>query len=334
MLDYPVARLLTGIGIMILGFVGMDIIATDALALSFIFTGLVVTVHQLCWDVLDYKFLDNKVGKAIKRVLFVAAGVGALALSFTPFIDVSVDFAALNYFETAHYVFLTPAVSVAILFCYLTFYYNMKRQHVCFVALESVVIGLIVGLAGAALTVYVSAVLGIIFNVLVAAAVVFVIVRLSMKQSFIYGEVYESSYDEEDRSVSFPKFTKGNDSYKDYTPEQKEKTFQIDVEYAMKMTALKFRQSKSILYGVNLDTEVTSSTSGRNVTFTLDVKISGGTFQNQAEVDHAVSARDAYIKSLMDSIRREAAERAIFYAKNIGCDSAVYISFDVNFRTA
>ncbi|MBQ8880366.1 MAG: hypothetical protein IJY69_05975 [Clostridia bacterium] len=70
------------------------------------------------------------------------------------------------------------------------------------------------------------------------------------------------------------------------------------------------------------------------VTFSLDVKVSGGSFQNQAEVDHAIGARDAYIKSLMDSIRRDAADHAIHNAKAIGCDSVMYISFDVNFRTA
>ena len=175
---------------------------------------------------------------------------------------------------------------------------------------------------------------GIIFNILIVGAVVFFIVKLSMKQSFIYGEVYESSYDDEDRSISFPKFTKGNEGYDGATLEQKEKSFTIGLEYEMNLAAKKFCQSKSILYGVNLDTEVTAHTSGRNVTFTLDVKITGGTFQNQAEVDHAISARDTYLKSLMDSIRRDAADRAIHSAKYIGCDSAIYIGFDVNFRTA
>ena len=40
------------------------------------------------------------------------------------------------------------------------------------------------------------------------------------------------------------------------------------------------------------------------------------------------------LESLMDSIRRDAADHAIQNAKAIGCDSVMYISFDVNFRTA
>ena len=40
------------------------------------------------------------------------------------------------------------------------------------------------------------------------------------------------------------------------------------------------------------------------------------------------------LESLMDSIRRDAADHAIHNAKAIGCDSVMYISFDVNFRTA
>ncbi len=200
--DYPVSRLLIGFGVMILGFVAMDVISTEELALSFIFSGLVVTVHRLCRDVLDYIFLDSAVAEKIKRALFVASGVGAILLSFTPLFDVSVDFNTLNYFKTAHFVSLTPAVCTAIPFCHLTLYYNMKRQHTCFISI---------------------------------------------------------------------------------------------------------------------------------VTFDPDVKISGGTFQNQAVVDRAIGAKDSYIKSLMDSIRRDAADCTIRSAKYIGCDSAIHISFDVNF---
>lgn len=333
MLDSPLGRLLCGLGITLVGFFGMGIIGSETLGLVFIATGLVTFIHQLVWDVLDYSFLDNKVGRIIKRVLFLGVSGAVLIEAFVLYIGQLAILDELNYVQISHASTLISATLVAILFCFLTFYFS-GRKYAFTIQVEAAVIGLVIGLAGGAVTKYVGSALGIVFNLLLVAGLVFYVVVATRKKGFIYCEIYENSYDEEDSSISFPKFTKGSDNYKDYTPEQKEKTFLIDVEYNMKMTALKFRQSKSILYGVNLDTDVTSSTSGRNVTFTLDVKVSGGTFQNQAEVDHAISARDAYIKSLMDSIRRDAADRVIHNAKNIGCDSAIYISFDVNFRTA
>ena len=76
-------------------------------------------------------------------------------------------------------------------------------------------------------------------------------------------------------------------------------------------------------------TEVTAHVNNASVRFVIDLKISGGTCKNQAEVDHAIGARDAFLKSLAQSIYSDANSEANSIAKQHYCDNFADIDVEM-----
>ena len=325
MLDYPVGRFLAGIGITLLGFLGAGALGLSILSAAFLCAGIVVIVHHLCWDVLDYKIFDNVVGRNVKRVLFFAASAFALVLAFGGFAE---QIALMT--EPTFVGSPVPSAVAAIIGCYLSFIYDTKHRISTFLQVEAVAAGTVVSIIDGVLVKFVSPVLATVFDALLVAGAVVVYVILSRKfHTFIYGEQpYDVDCDDDEPKM--PVFTKaGYEGYRDATPQQREQSFLTSLDYDMYLVCNAQKESKTILYGVLLDCEVDRHVSGRNVSFTLKVRATGGNFQSQADVDHAIQARDVFLKNKIKSIQKAARDSAISRAKSIGCDSTIYVGVNV-----
>ena len=328
MLDYPLGRFIISLAITLAGFLVADAMHLSVLSASFLCAGAIVLVYQLCWDVLDYKFLDNSVGKTVKRVLFFAGCAFGVALAFMG----SAEQLALMT-EPTFVGSPVPSAVAAVIGCYLSFTHDRKHNLTTFLQVEAVAAGTVISIINGALVKYVSPAMSTVFDALLVAVAVLVYVKISKKyNTFIFGEVPED-YDDDNGSddPKMPVFKKaGYDGYRDATPQQRETAFKTSLPYDMENIARNHKQSKTILYGVLLDCEVESRVSGRTVSFNLKVRATGGNFQSQADVDHAIKARDVFLKSKIKSIQSDARKSAIERAKSIGCDSMIYLSVDVS----
>lgn len=313
-------RLLTNLGVFVVLFLVVGFLKSDAIGIAALVAGAIGFAHQLCWDFLDFKFLDNKTGRIIKRVIFLAVAAFGVVYASSAFLSQLKLTSDLNYAKTAYLASPLPAAIGAIFLSFYTWFDDYDRLDARFISVQATIAGVVVGLVNAALMKYVHIALGLAVEAgLFIGLIVFIFIKCKRHSTFFYGEPRAKG--EVVSSAPTTRTQKQGGNPGGY----KEKAVCAQLRNYMPKIASRHSQTKSILYGVLIVSDVTANVDGANVTFTVDLKITGGTFKNQAEVDHAIGARDSYIKSLMNSIYSDAVSDAESITKSLYCSNFVGI---------
>ena len=321
--DRKLGRFILNIIVTFAGFLILGAI-NESLGVAFLSAGLVTFAHQLCWDIFDFAFLDNKVGRIIKRVVFF--GVVVLCIAESAWIHVS-GFAALEaaptVFEIARMTAALPAAVVAALLAHLMYWYINDVKHACFLQIEAFLIGFALSIGCA----FATNKIGLFFAWVVYAVLILgvgaYIVLTSFKKKWIYydaerGPAYESA----SRTRS-----NGRSSHGRRTSDS---VFFNSFSISMNNIARRYSTSKTLQHGVLIVSDVDPVCSDNGVTFEINLKITGGSFRNQAEVDQVVRERDAFIKYIAQSTCNDAGrELANLRKKYNNYDGQMNISAEV-----
>ncbi|MBQ2741043.1 MAG: hypothetical protein IJF39_05450 [Clostridia bacterium] len=333
MLSNRVMRLITSVLILLgVGIVVVAIIApifdggnSSGVASSGMFGNMLMSfgvclIHQICWDLLNFSFLENVVGRTIKRILFIAVLAFAALMGCMLYFDNVLnnnhslrEFTNAGAFAQGMTIASALAPVSAAIFCLLADRMCWEREYAPFLPLYSMGAALAAGLVIAFLgeSMWVAAPI-----VLMIGGLVFFVGYCVVKKTFIYGEEeYEyvrsgsSGY-----SGGYSGYSGGSSSgYSGYsdTPQDNRKSdgiFLNQFEIGMYRIADSHSRTTSLSHGAYLSCSVYSSTYPGGVDFKITGTVTVYTdyLTHQADVSDIRSDVQREISDIARSLKSDA----------------------------
>jgi hypothetical protein len=274
----------------------------------------VCLVHQICWDLLNFRFLENVVGRTIKRVLFIAVMAIALLMGFMLHYEnllgsnyeyeKLVDAGAISQgFALA--TVLCPISSA--IFCLLSDRMCWEKERAPFLPLYSmgaaIVAGIIIAFLG-------EAAWSVAPIILVIGGLVFFVGYCVVKHTFIYGE---EEYEYVSSGYSGGSSYGGSSGYSGYsdTPQDNRKSdglFLNQFEIGMFRIAEHHSRYTSLSHGAYLSCSVHSSTYPGGVDFKITgtVTINTDYLSYESDVSDIRSDAQREISDIARSLKSDA----------------------------
>ena len=273
-------------------------------------------VHQICWDLLNFSFLENVVGRTIKRILFIAALVFGIFMGAMLFFDNTLGNAnEMQKFAKASEFMQGTAIAIALaplatgITCLLADRLCWERELVPFLPLysagASIVIGIVLAFIGEG-----AWTTGPI--VLLIGGAIFFVAFCVVKHTFIYGEE-EYEYVSSGYSGGRSSGSSGYSGYSGYndTPQDNRRSdgiFLNQFEISMHRIASSHSTGVSLSHGAYLSCSVYSSTYYGGVDFKITGTVTVYTdyLTHQADVSDIRSDAQSEISDIMSSLKSDA----------------------------
>ena len=268
----------------------------------------VCLVHQICWDLLNFSFMENAVGRTIKRILFIAILAIALlmgcVLHYGNLLGSDYEFNKLIKAGAIAKGFALATVLCPIssaIFCLLSDRLCWEKERAPFLPLYSmgaaIVAGIIIAFMGEAAWSFMPI-------VLIIGGLAFFVVYCIKKQTFIYGEEeyeYVSSGYSGGYSGGSSSYGSGGSDYYSGDTRTSDGLFLNQFEIGMHRIASYNSRGTSLSHGAYLSCSVYSSTYPGGV----DFKITGTVTINTDYITH-----QADISDIRSDAQREISEIA------------------------
>ena len=302
-------------------------------------------VHQICWDLLNFSFLENVVGRTIKRVLFIAVLVFGVFMGAMLFFENTLGnanemrkFANANAFAQGTAIALALAPLSAGITCLLSDRLCWERECVPFLPLysagASIVLGIVIAFIGEA-----AWIAGPI--ILLIGGAIFFVGYCVVKKTFIYGEEeYEYVSSSGYGGSSYGGSSYGGSSGYNDTPQDNRRSdgiFINEFELSMHRIANSHSTGTSLSHGAYLSCSVYSSTYPGGVDFKITGTVTVYTdyLTHQADVSDIRSDAQREVSDIMSSLKSDA-ESEIYSLRQKFTDydgrMNVSVSSDVRFE--
>lgn len=276
----------------------------------------VCLVHQICWDLLNFSFMENAVGRTIKRVLFIAVLAIAILmgclLHYANLLGSDYEFKKLVKASAFSQGFALATVLCPIssaIFCLLSDRLCWERERAPFLPLYSM--GAAIG-AGIIIAFLGEAAWSFMPIILIIGGLGFFVGYCVVKKTFIYGEEeYEyvsSGYSGGSSSYGGSSYGGGYDSDTPRDNRKGDGVFLNQFELSMHRIANSNSRRTSLSHGAYLECSVYSSTYPGGVDFKIHATITIYTdyLTHQADVNDIRSDAQREISDIASSLKSDA----------------------------
>ncbi len=279
----------------------------------------VCLVHQICWDLLNFSFMENAVGRTIKRVLFIAvlaiAVLMGCVLHYENLLGSDYEFKKLIKASAFSQGFALATVLCPIssaIFCLLADRLCWERERAPFLPLYSM--GAAIG-AGIIIAFLGEAAWSFMPIVLIIGGLGFFVGYCVVKKTFIYGEEeyeYVSSGYSGGYSGGSSSYGSGGSSTSDYYSSgdnrKSDGIFLNQFEIGMFRIAEHHSRYTSLSHGAYLSCSVHSSTYSSGVDFKITgtVTINTDYITHQADISDIRSEAQREISDIARSLKSDA----------------------------
>ena len=297
-----------------------------------IFSFAICVVNQFLGDFLNFGFLDNAVGKFIKRVIFFAVVIVALffavTIHFQHVEDTNISYGGLGFFAFAFYqaVVLGPVASTFL--CCMATADDWEKEGWPFLPLIGWAMGAVVGIVLAFLrgVEFISSYGCVIVGGLALVALVIYMIKVGWPYSFVgLGFGGGGSYSSGSSSYSGSSYSGGSSygssgssgrsssSSSYYTEEVEQQDYRKSDGFffnSLQMDMYRITRSRScthtLPHSVDLRLDILESTDNRGVRFTINGKLVGGYITDQSDVNDVQNAMQSVLQDVANSLVSDA----------------------------
>lgn len=276
----------------------------------------VCLVHQICWDLLNFSFLENAVGRTIKRILFIAVLAIALLmgcmLHYENLLGSDYEYKKLIQAGAISQGFALATVLCPIssaIFCLLSDRLCWEKERAPFLPLYSM--GAAIG-AGIIIAFLGEGAWSVAPILLIIGGAIFFVGFCVIKHTFIYGEeddeYVSSGYSGGYSSGYSGGYSGGSSSYQPQDNRKSDGIFLNQFEISMYRIAERHSRYTSLSHGAYLSCSVYSSTYPGGVDFKITgtVTINTDYLSYESDVSDIRSDAQSEISDIMRSLKSDA----------------------------